>query len=612
MGGETGQLVWAVGMALLLGVWLWLRSRSEAALYAGQSGSRLRAAVLALSLLWTGVWILVACIRLLYPHELVWTGGAFRDHCDRVLSGAPLYAAPGPDWIPFPQPPLAFWLSALPMRLFGSASFVPLRLVSICATLGCAVLLFLWVRRLGGSGSIAVGLFLAVSGALGGWHEVEGAETLFLFLLLLGATCLERASAPVRLRPRAATNGESRFRLGALFALSERAGEEETTLSSDFGPPGFLRALVCAGLAGLCFTLAFLTRQYALLFVLAGALALAWRRAWVAFAFFLMVASVTGLEAVLALNATSGGWFGHYVGTVFLAQPISAVRLGTSLIQDWPLFAPLLVLLLLTFLLGRNALRPSALAPLTTAPDRQDTAFIEPKTGSISPSYPAPEADTRRAGSGGAISVSVPWPCLSVLLPFTLAGLLTSGWMRALGEDRYALTVGAALLIAAGCVVAGRWRASAPAVRAPVMALLLAQMLAFWHYPVALLPTASNLASGRQFARIVRALERQGEVLVLDHGGLTTPRHFHITALGAEANAGKRLPPAWVAALRNRRFVAIVVDSPVTPGEALSDALLRDYAPAEGPDSVGTWILTGKQTPQSFRRVWVLRPRKRT
>src|SRR5262249_50301070 len=163
-GGMTVRLIGAVLAALLC--LLWWRSRpaeSVAPLPDGSSRpgaapflpaqardgrmvSLLRSAVLLLSLFWAAAWLVLALLRLRYPFELEWIGGAMRDHCEQVLTGKPLYVPPGPDWFPYEYPPLYFWVSALLMRCAGGVSFAAMRLVSILSTLGCAYLLFRWVR----------------------------------------------------------------------------------------------------------------------------------------------------------------------------------------------------------------------------------------------------------------------------------------------------------------------------------------------------------------------------------------------------------------------------------------------------------------------------------
>ena len=110
------------------------------------AAERLRIAVLIWCAVWSAIWLALALIRLRYPYELEWVGGAMRDHCEQLLAGKSLYPPPGPGWFPFEYPPLYFWASALLMRVLHDGSFVPMRLVSILSTLGCAAILFAWVR----------------------------------------------------------------------------------------------------------------------------------------------------------------------------------------------------------------------------------------------------------------------------------------------------------------------------------------------------------------------------------------------------------------------------------------------------------------------------------
>src|SRR5258708_6467816 len=112
----AARLAWAMMTALVLGVWLWRRSRDAEALLTPrmeQTAALLRRAVLLLCAFWSVTWLVLALVRLPYPFELEWSGGAMRDHCERVLAGQPLYVPPGPDWFPYEYPPLYFWVSAL-------------------------------------------------------------------------------------------------------------------------------------------------------------------------------------------------------------------------------------------------------------------------------------------------------------------------------------------------------------------------------------------------------------------------------------------------------------------------------------------------------------------
>ena len=66
--------------------------------------------------IWALIWLAIALVRLRYPYELEWAGGAMRDHCEQVLAGRSLYPAPGAGWVPARplQPPSAAPILPLP------------------------------------------------------------------------------------------------------------------------------------------------------------------------------------------------------------------------------------------------------------------------------------------------------------------------------------------------------------------------------------------------------------------------------------------------------------------------------------------------------------------
>ncbi len=144
-------------------------------------------------------YLLIAGSRLFYPFELEWMEGGAADHVDRVLAGLPLYVEPSIDFIPYIYTPFFFYLSAGIAKLTGMG-FVPLRLVSILASIGILLLLFQFGKRESKSnwlGWLCAGLFAATFREGGAWLDIGRVDSLFLFLIL-AATFLIRFKPTIR------------------------------------------------------------------------------------------------------------------------------------------------------------------------------------------------------------------------------------------------------------------------------------------------------------------------------------------------------------------------------------------------------------------------------
>jgi hypothetical protein len=188
-------------------------------------------------------------------------------------------------------------------------------------------------------------------------------------------------------------------------------------------------------------------------------------------------------------------------------------------------------------------------------------------------------------------------------------GLLGSVLSRAhWGGDQNVLMAGFLGITLTACMLAANIEERSIRASAPLLAIAIAQLLVLVYRPDAQLPTAANRSSGRAYAAAVGKLEQTGEVLCLDHGGVTRPRHFHLMALLDVVGTEKGLPPSLREALQAHRFAAILTDAKPTPGGAL-DVLFQTYTPAECLDIDTPWVATGFPTPAKGRQVWVLRPR---
>jgi hypothetical protein len=603
----AARLAFAVAAAVGCGLWL-VRVRRRAPQPPdaqngvesppGRLGAGLRTAVIAWCAIWAVIWLAIAIIRLRYPFELEWNGGAIRDHCERLLAGRPLYVAPGPDWFPYEYPPLYFWVSSLLMRLLHDGTFAPLRLVSVISTVGCAALLYAWVvSGVAGAagkrwGFIAAGIFLASYRFTGAWYDVERLDMLFLALSLLGGWCLALSKG---------TNG---------------SGKEASARS----PGSTFGALILAAIA---FWLAFLTKQQAVLFLFGGAAALAWSRRWRDLAVFGGLSALLCFGSVAALNRATDGWFGYYCFRVPLANGVKLHLAAQYFLTDLPLYAPLITLL---------ALSSGSAGKRTGSPEEATGRALEvPGCQGLRPNPPEDEdalpsqsISPPELGAGGraqrqnglarlmrvfSMPAALSEPGWASAVAWCVMGLFGSLLSRAhWGGDQNVLLAGFIGLTLVGCMVAARTEKSAPAAAAPLYGLALVQLLTLVYRPDAQLPTASNRIAGERYQSAVRRLEREGEVLCLDHGGVTTPRHFQLMALLDVVGTEKRLPPGIESAVRSRRYAAILTDAKPEPGGAFAE-LYETYAPAECLEIETPWIVTGFPTPGPTRKVWVLRPR---
>jgi hypothetical protein len=149
-------------------------------------------------LLFLVTYVAIALLRITHPFELEWLEGGTLEHVRRVLAGDPLYVAPSMEFVPLLYPPLYYYVGAGAAQLLGDG-FVPLRLVSFLASLGCFALLFDLVRRETGSpyaGAIAATLFAATFRQGGAWLDLARVDSLFLFLFFAAVHLIRRGASP--------------------------------------------------------------------------------------------------------------------------------------------------------------------------------------------------------------------------------------------------------------------------------------------------------------------------------------------------------------------------------------------------------------------------------
>lgn len=140
------------------------------------------------AVLYVVVFCVIVVSRISYPYELEWMEGGSVDHVKRILSGLQLYVEPDLQFVPFIYTPVYFYVSALFSKLLG-IGFFPLRMVSFLSSLGCLMILFLFVRRETNSlecGTLSVGLYAATFRMSGSWLDIARVDSLFMLFLLSG------------------------------------------------------------------------------------------------------------------------------------------------------------------------------------------------------------------------------------------------------------------------------------------------------------------------------------------------------------------------------------------------------------------------------------------
>ena len=212
----------------------------------------LETTALALALLFTVVFVVLAVVRMFHPFEISWAESAMLSMSLRRMHGEPMYVNPSLfDGATCLYPPLFFDLAALIARALpigpDHVSFLPMRLLSVTS---CLMILLgvVWLLRrekgLSWKMAIALGaIFPATYGRMDFWYDNARVDNLFLLFLF--------ASTAILLEGRSLWSAVLAGALGGLATLTKQP------------------ALLLLGLAG--FPTVFVKRQFAR----AGAFALA-------------------------------------------------------------------------------------------------------------------------------------------------------------------------------------------------------------------------------------------------------------------------------------------------------------------------------------------------
>ena len=133
-------------------------------------------------------YLCIALARIGYPGHLEILEDNSLIEVHRILAGQQIYAAPSAGYVPDGYPPLYFAVSAAAASVLGQ-SYLPLRVVSLVASLACFAILGRLVQRETRSraaGLAAAGLLAATYTVTDTWFDVGRVDSLFLAFSVAG------------------------------------------------------------------------------------------------------------------------------------------------------------------------------------------------------------------------------------------------------------------------------------------------------------------------------------------------------------------------------------------------------------------------------------------
>jgi len=435
------------------------------------------ALTVAVSIGYIALWAVLVVARFRYPFELEWVEGQSVDQVRTILAGHPLYARPSLNFTPLQYSPVYFYLAAAVAKLVG-VGFAPLRFVSILASIFTTALAARFASRETGdwkSGMLGAGFFAATFGWTGGWIDVARTDSLFLALTLLACYVIRwRTSVP------------------AMIA------------------------------AGLLISLAFLTKQTAIVIALPLVIWCAASGRAAAIAFAATIAACV-LGTTLVFDRIFHGWYSYYIFHLPALQHVAT----KSVLGFWRYdLKPVAIALVVT---GVYLLRPML-------GFRRDARLFYATLGVGC----LMGAWASRSHPLGFVNDLLPVAVfLAVVFPIAVASLREWPWQRHPAQPWIA-----------------QW----------VLAATVLIQLAILYYPAgSFLPTADDVRAGSLLLQ--RIAESRDDVFVPYHGylpALADKRTFaHIAPLGDAAREGQgrietELAAEVLDALRTHRFSAVI------------------------------------------------------
>ncbi|WP_394848847.1 hypothetical protein LZC95_15505 [Pendulispora brunnea] len=156
---------------------------------------------------------------------------------------------------------------------------------------------------------------------------------------------------------------------------------------------------------------------------------------------------------------------------------------------------------------------------------------------------------------------------------------------------------------------------SSPLVRGLLAGAALLQLGHFLYDPGEASPSSRNASDAASVEARIRELEKKGDVIMPGRGHVTARRHFHLMALVDVLRAGLPIPDDLAKALRERQYVAYVIDDfdELTlelwlghRSDELYDLVTSNYFVAQRLDDRASFPVIGWKA----RPSWILRPRR--
>jgi 4-amino-4-deoxy-L-arabinose transferase-like glycosyltransferase len=439
-----------------------------------------RYSLLTCALIYVVVYLILALFRIQYPFELEWMEGGSVDHVRRILRGQKLYVSPSLQFIPYIYTPFYFYCSAAVSKILG-IGFIPLRLISFISSLGSFFIIFLIVKqetRNIFSGVLASCLFAATFQISGAWFDIARADSLFLFLLLL-----------------------------AVYIMRFYTSRQSYII------------------AGVCISLAFLTKQTALFISLPLMVYAIYRSRRCSIFFIGIIVVIVGISTIL-LNYLHEGWYSFYV----FELPREHTTLQHILMQFWSKdllsSLPIVCVMSLFYLFTQ----------LLHAPKEEFLFYFLLAVGMIGGAW------ISRLHIGGYLNTLFPaYAVLSIL--FGLATHTVSELINAAFQEKKKLMEISFYLV---CIV---------------------QFASLGYNPLRQIPTVKDLEAGKNLITAITQIK--GEVFVPWHGYLSAlagkNSYAHRMAMidilrGNDARAKIKLNNEIQQAIREKKFAAIILD----------------------------------------------------